>query len=90
MLQETGKRIFIKNQKKKILKYLFSGRMNKNVLENSILKERDFKKVTISAFINGEPVENDNIFKHIYLKGVKLENVNNTLFYEKIKDKRKR
>ena len=91
MLVKKGNKIFIENQKQKIFKYLFfNERMNRNVLENSIFNDKKIKTITISAFVNGEAVDNDNVFKYRYIKNPRTENITNTLTYEKIKDKKKR
>ena len=91
MLVKKANKIFIENQKQKIFKYLFSNeRMNRNVLENSIFNDKKIKTITISAFVNGEAVDNDNIFKYRYMKNPRTENIKDTLTYEKIKDKKRR
>ncbi len=91
MLVKKGNKIFIENQKQKIFKYLFfNERMNRNVLENSIFSDKKIKPVTISAVVNGETIEDDNIFKYRYIKNPRTENIKNTLTYEKIKDKKRR
>ena len=91
MLVKKGNKICIENQKQKIFKYLFfNERMNRNVLENSVFNDKKIKTITISAFVNGETIVDDNNLKYRYIKNPRTENITNTLTYEKIKDKKRR
>ena len=93
MLGNKSARIYIEEQKTKVLKFLFlNEKMNRNVLENKIFKGRGkhMKSITISTFINGEVIEDDNVFKYRYIKNPKTENIRNTLLSEKINDKQKK